>query len=56
MIVTKAILVKVSLEVFRRYGMIGTIDATLDQRPEALNRVHMVDTLGIDALAMLMFY
>ena len=53
MIVAKAILIEVGLKVLRGNGMIDSIDTTLDQRPEAFNRVHMVDTLGIDTLAML---
>jgi len=52
-IVTKLILIQISLEILRANGMINTIDTTFNKAPEALNCVHMVDTLGVDTLAVI---
>lgn len=52
MIVAKRILIEVGLKVLRGNGMIDAIDTTLDQRPEALNRVYMVDTESVFTLAV----
>jgi len=52
-IVAELILVKVGLEIFGRDRMIDAIDTTLDQRPKALDGVDVIDTINVDALAML---
>jgi hypothetical protein len=52
-IIAETVLIQIVLKVLRRYSMASTIKATLNEAPEALNCVHMVDTNGIFPLAVI---